>query len=216
MPQDNSTPPTLSDVASAAGVSLATASRALNGSGRTVQPAYRERVLVAATALGYTPNLSAQAVAKGGSSVVALIVRDISDPYFSSIASGVIRKSEAAGLIVTIAVTHGDPEQELLLVRTLRGQRPRALILAGSREVDEPTRPQLEAELATYTRTGGRVVLVSQNDMAFDTVEIDNDGGVCGPGKCFGRPGLPPIRNSCGGPTLSLLHEPEPRHSRKP
>ena len=56
--------PTLLDVANEAGVSLATASRTLNGSTRTVNGDYRDRVLTAAAQLGYTPNLSAQAVAK--------------------------------------------------------------------------------------------------------------------------------------------------------
>ena len=56
---------TLHDVAREAGVSLATASRALNGSARTVNDEYRQRVAAAALKLNYTTNLSAQAVAKG-------------------------------------------------------------------------------------------------------------------------------------------------------
>ncbi|MEU0531646.1 LacI family DNA-binding transcriptional regulator [Amycolatopsis tolypomycina] len=46
---------TLRDVAAAAGVSLATASRVLGASSRTVAPEYRERVLAAAERLRYTP-----------------------------------------------------------------------------------------------------------------------------------------------------------------
>jgi LacI family transcriptional regulator len=96
---------TLEEVARAAGVSLATASRALNGSARKVNPEYRERVLTAARTLNYTPNLAAQAVAKGGTSTVALLVADISDPYFSTIASGIMRAAEERGLTVTIGST---------------------------------------------------------------------------------------------------------------
>ena len=169
--------PTLHDVAREAGVSLATASRSLNGSTRTVNDAYRERVRAAAVRLGYTPNLSAQAVAKGSTMTVALLVGDIADPYFSSIAAGVIRASEDAGFIVTMAVTERDAVRELALVRALRGQRPRVLILAGSRSADEGAQQALVAELEAFESTGGRVVFISQDELPFDTVLLDNYGG---------------------------------------
>lgn len=90
---DISAPPrgaaTLHDVAREAGVSLATASRVLNGSTRKVADSYRERVEAAAERLGYTANLSAQATARGTSAIVALLVADIADPYFGQLASGV-------------------------------------------------------------------------------------------------------------------------------
>jgi LacI family transcriptional regulator len=169
--------PTLYDVAQAAGVSLATASRALNGSARKVNDSYRDRVLAAAERLGYTPNLSAQAVAKGASNTVALLVSDIADPYFSSIAAGVMREAAAAGLSVTMAVTDRDPEREIELVRVMRGQRPQVIVLAGSRLVDDPGRDALVAELEAFSSAGGRVVAISQKQLPFDTVLIDNRAG---------------------------------------
>lgn len=169
--------PTLYDVAQAAGVSLATASRALNGSARKVNDSYRDRVLAAAERLGYTPNLSAQAVAKGASNTVALLVSDIADPYFSSIAAGVMRGAAAAGLSVTMAVTDRDPEHEIELVRVMRGQRPQVIVLAGSRLVDDPGRDALVAELEAFSSAGGRVVAISQKQLPFDTVLIDNRAG---------------------------------------
>ena len=168
---------TLHDVARTAGVSLATASRALNGSDRKVKEEYRLRVVAAAEELGYTANLSAQAVAKGSTMTVALLVSDIGDPYFSSIASGVIRGAEAAGLVVTIAVTDRDSERELKIVRALRGGRPRVIILAGSRFADEAARGALVAELQSFEAMGGRVVLISQGELPFPTVQLDNRSG---------------------------------------
>ncbi|HEV7948239.1 MAG TPA: LacI family DNA-binding transcriptional regulator [Glaciihabitans sp.] len=170
-------PITLHDVAREAGVSLATASRSLNGSTRKVKDEFRDRVLAAALKLNYTPNLSAQAVARGATTSVALLVADISDPYFSSIAAGVIERSEDAGLIVTMSVTKRDPDKELALVRALRGQRPRIIVLAGSRIATEQSQSSLVAELEAFESTGGRVVFVSRNDMPFDTVRINNYGG---------------------------------------
>ena len=135
-----SAPATLHDVAREAGVSLATASRSLNGSTRKVNEEYRKRVLEAAARLDYSPNLSAQAVARGTTTTVALLVADIADPYFSSIAAGVVAEADTARLIVTMAATERDPERELELVRTLRGQRPRVMILAGLAAHDRPHR----------------------------------------------------------------------------
>lgn len=170
-------PATLYDVAREAGVSLATASRSLNGSARKVNEDYRDRVLAAAERLGYTPNLSAQAVARGASATVALLVSDIADPYFAAIAAGVVKAAAEADLAVTMAVTDRDADRETELVRVLRGQRPRVIVLAGSRFSDEAGRDTLVAELEAFTRTGGRVVLISQHELPFDTVEIDNSGG---------------------------------------
>jgi len=115
------TPPTLHDVARAAGVSLATASRVLNGSERKVAHSFRERVERAADELGYTANASAQATARGTSAAIALLVADIADPYFGLIASGVARSADAEGLIVTVAITERDPDREVRILRALRG-----------------------------------------------------------------------------------------------
>ncbi|MGG7507151.1 LacI family DNA-binding transcriptional regulator [Plantibacter sp. YIM 135249] len=166
--------PTLHDVAREAGVSLATASRVLNGSARVVAEAYRERVTLAADQLGYTTNLSAQAVAKGTSSIVSLVVPDIADPYFSQIAAGVTAEAEAAGLVVSVSVTGRDAERELQVIRTLRGQRPRVLILAGSRRTEDPMQDALAAELESYTRLGGTVAVIGSNDLGYATARVDN------------------------------------------
>lgn len=169
--------PTLYDVAREAGVSLATASRALNGSARRVNDEYRARVLEAAAKLGYTPNLSAQAVARGASSTVSLLVSDIADPYFSSIVAGVMRAAGEVGLAVTIAVTGRDAQRELDLVRTMRGQRPRMIVLAGSRTENDPGEAALIAELTSYADGGGQVVLVGRHELPFPTVALDDRGG---------------------------------------
>lgn len=172
----DTSPVTLNHVADAAGVSLATASRVLNGSTRKVAESYREKVLAAAARLGYAPNLSAQAVAKGHANIIGLLVGDIADPYFSSITAGAMAAAEAAGFVVTVAVTGRDAERELRTVRTLRGQSPRALILAGSRFTDAETDDALSAELQKFQATGGRVVMISQKELPFATVQIDNAG----------------------------------------
>ena len=116
---------TLNEVAHRAGCSLATASRVLNGSARAVGAELRERVMAVAAELDYVPNVHAQAVARGTSNVVGLVVHDISDPYFSAIAAGVMQAADDHGLIVALGSTLNSPERELDYVAMLRAQRAR-------------------------------------------------------------------------------------------
>ena len=148
--------PTLHDVAAAAGVSLATASRVLNGSERKVAESFRERVERAAAELGYTANVSAQTIARGTSPVIALLVADIADPYFGLIASGVARGADEQGLIVTIAITEREPQREARILHALRGQRPRGVILAASRAGERDA--AAVDELTEFASLGGRTV----------------------------------------------------------
>ena len=156
---------------------MATASRVLNGSERKVSDRYRELVVDAAARIGYSANVSAQAMARGASRTAALLISDIADPFFSSIAAGVAAAAERAGLLVTMAVTGRDPERELELVRTMRGLRPRVVILVGSRSIDESGRESLVRELEGIESSGARVVLVGQHELPFPNVRVDDSAG---------------------------------------
>jgi len=167
----------LEDVARLAGVSLSTASRVLNGSTRQVSAEMSRRVLEAARKLGYTPNVHAQAVARGTSNLVGLVVHDIADPYFSSIAAGVMRVADEHGLVVTVCNTIRDPDREIGYVALLRAQRARAVILVGSRFTDKELLTRLANEIDAFRRGGGRVACVSQRKLAADTVLPENRAG---------------------------------------
>jgi len=168
---------TLLDVAKAAGVSLATASRALNGSTRRVRPDLQERVLAAADALHYSANAQAQAMARGRTNIVGLVLSDVTDPYFSSIAAGAIRAAEAHRLVVTMACTFGREERELDYLAALRGQRARAVIVVGSRVQDRALLDRLATEVRAFEQAGGRVAFISQRKIPADTVVVENRGG---------------------------------------
>ena len=168
---------TLAEVARQAGVSLATASRVLNGSTRQVSEELSDRVLRTAEQLGYVPNASAQALARNSSSLVGLVVHDITDPYFSCIAAGVTRVAEEAGLVVVLGTTGRRPEREVELLSTLRAHRARAVVLAGSRTTDRASQSRLAAEIEAFTEQGGRVACVSQAKLGTDTVVPGNRAG---------------------------------------
>jgi LacI family transcriptional regulator len=169
---------TLHDVAREAGVSLATASRAINGSSnRSVNPELRAVVLAAAQQLHYVPDQTAQAMARGRSATLGLVLHEVADPYFSSIAAGVTEAAEEAGLAVTLANTHHDPDRELRLVTAMLNLRPQAIILVGGRRVDAGAAEPLERALTDFREQGGQVAVVSQPVLPVSTVDIDNAGG---------------------------------------
>lgn len=168
---------TLADVARWAGVSVATASRALHGStGRTVNPELRARVKAAAAELNYSPNANAQAVVRGTTATVGLVVHDIADPSAAALAAGVMAVAAGRDLIVTISATLSDPLSEVRHIETLRRQRVRAIVLAGSRFNDNESADRLGEELVGYAVGGGRVAVVGQRRLPLRTIEIDNVG----------------------------------------
>ncbi|EHR60197.1 LacI family DNA-binding transcriptional regulator [Saccharomonospora cyanea] len=168
---------TLSDVARAAEVSLATASRALNGTTK-VRADLRERVLAAARRLAYAPNAHAQALAGGTHRTVGVVCHDVSDPYFASIARGVMRVAGDRGLLVMLASTFRDPQKEIAYVSMLRAQRASAILLVGSGFEDRAWSKALTEELEPYQRGGGQVAVVSRHrNVRADSVQPENKRG---------------------------------------
>lgn len=169
------TPATLADVARRAGVSLATASRALNGSAtRQVGEQLRMRVHQAAAELDYSPNAQAQAMARGTTATLGLIVHDIADPYFATIAAGVIEAAAERGLLVSVASTQRDPAAELGHIEQLRQARAQAVVLAGSRLDDPAMVDRTRSALRAFTRGGGRVACIGQDVLGVNTVVVEN------------------------------------------
>jgi LacI family transcriptional regulator len=170
---------TLQDVADRAGVSLTTASRVVNDGSRRVGRPLADRVQRAVADLGYTANLQARAVATGQSTMIGVALRDISDPYFSSIAAGLIEvaEAEAGRLLVCMTSTAAHEEAEREYVALMRAQRARAVVLVGSRSDNVAARDALRAELAAFTRSGGRAACVGQDLLGVDTVLPENRAG---------------------------------------
>lgn len=166
-------PVRLSDVAAAAGVSLATASRALNGQ-NGVSPALAETVSGVARALGYVANVHARTLAGGATSVIGLIVHEIDDPYFSEIAAGVIRSAAAQNLMVQVSHSGRDPEQELHQINALVAQGVDAIIIAGSGYTDPRQEARAQEVLTAYQERGGRAAVIGRHHLAVDAVLPDN------------------------------------------
>lgn len=169
---------TLRDVAHAAGVSLATASRVLNGSARTPREDVTARVKATATSLGYVANAQAQSLATSVTGLIGLVVHDIADPYFAGIARGFQQTVRAHGKTVLLAAADGTAstgtavsgsesgttaEDEARAVEIFAGRRADAIVLAGSRhtqEADGSGNIHLAELLSRFHANGGRAVLL--------------------------------------------------------
>lgn len=102
----------LADVAREAGVSTATASRALNGQS-SVDEALAVRVRDAAQSLGYRPNAVARNLRTRNTRVWALIISDVTNPFFTSVARGVEDVARERGYSVFLCNTDEDAQREI-------------------------------------------------------------------------------------------------------
>ncbi len=168
---------TLQDVADRAGVSITTASRVVNGGTRRVGAQLAQRVHRAVAELGYSANLQARAVATGRSSMIGVVVHDVADPYFSSIAAGLIETASRSQLLVCMSAAAANETAERAYVSLMRSQRARAVILIGSRTDDAAARAELDREVAAFIRQGGRAVCVGQPLLGVDTIAPENAAG---------------------------------------
>ncbi|PZT78037.1 MULTISPECIES: LacI family DNA-binding transcriptional regulator [unclassified Streptomyces] len=101
--------PRLIDVAEAAGVSRATASRVLAGTPRNVDPELARRVAEAARRLGYRTNHSARALRTGTTGTVGVVVPSLANPYFVQLADSIARRVRAAGGTLVLSDAANDP-----------------------------------------------------------------------------------------------------------
>ncbi|MVA74540.1 LacI family DNA-binding transcriptional regulator [Auraticoccus sp. F435] len=117
------------DVAAAAGVSVATVSRTLNGKGR-VDPVLAGRVRDAAERLGYRPNAVARNLRRRGTQVWALIITDVNNPFYTAVARGVEDQASRSGYSVLLCNTDEDQSKEDRYLEVAAQERVAGVVLA--------------------------------------------------------------------------------------
>jgi LacI family transcriptional regulator len=143
---------TISDVAAAAGVSTATVSRVLNGKS-TVDLQLARRVQAAAVKLGYQPNGLARNLRRQETAVLVLIISDVENPFFTSIARGVEDVAQTAGYSVVLCNSDENLDKERRYLDVALQERAAGVVLS-------PTGP--ETSVAVLTRRGTPVVAVDR------------------------------------------------------
>ncbi|CAN7740067.1 substrate-binding domain-containing protein [Variovorax sp. LjRoot130] len=116
------------DVARLAGVSISTASRALNRTGR-VSSATIKKVGDVAAKLGYQPNAIARTMRSKQSHAVGIIVSDISNPFYGRLVKSVERRLSAQGYALFVASSNNDIATEVQLIRFFKSRKVDGIIL---------------------------------------------------------------------------------------
>lgn len=158
--------PTLADVAAEAGVASSTVSRAFSRPQR-VNHRTREHVLEVAERLGYVPNPAAQALESGRTRTIALLVPDITNPYFSGVIKGAERAAASAGLTLVLADTAENATAEAQLIQRLE-RAVDGFVISASRLTDDELR-------AAAGRTA--IALVNRATPGLGCVVADYDSG---------------------------------------
>ncbi len=165
-------PATLRDVAAAAQVHPATASRALNPETRLlVSEDTARRVTAAAAKLGYRPNPVARSLRTRRSYTVGVLIPDLNNPLFPPIVRGLEDKLATAGYVALIGNTDADASRERLIFEQMRARHVDGFVLATVTLHD-----RLLAEAAAADVP---VVLMNRlsQEYSFPSVSVDNDQG---------------------------------------
>jgi LacI family transcriptional regulator len=129
--------PTLTDVAKLAGVSVATASKAINGRDE-VRATTRKRVLEAAELLSFAPNALARGLLGGRTGTVGLLTHDLEGRFSIPILMGAEDAFGAGQISVFLCDARGDAIRERYHIRALLSRRVDGLIVVGSRTDPRP------------------------------------------------------------------------------
>jgi LacI family transcriptional regulator len=169
----NDRPATLRDVASAAGVHPATASRALNpGTRLLVSEETAQRVSEAAERLGYRPNSVARSLRTRRSHTIGVLIPDLNNPLFPPIIRGIEDRLAEHGYVALIGNTDADPGKERLVFDQMRARHVDGFVLATA-TLNSPIlaeAAQAELPLVLMNRTA--------QDYPFSSVSVDNEQGV--------------------------------------
>ncbi len=118
------------DVARRAGVSAMTVSRVLNDP-NAVSPETRRRVLQAVEELGYVRNAVARSLARGRTDMIALIVSDIENPYFTTLSRGVEDRAQRYGYTLVVGNSDENASKERKYLDVLHARRIDGVILSA-------------------------------------------------------------------------------------
>jgi LacI family transcriptional regulator len=160
-------PVTITDIAAVTGVAPSTVSRALNNPGR-VSAATRERIQAAARELNYVPNSQARALTSGRTGTIALLVSDVTNPFYFGIIRGTQQELKAAGYAQLLIDTENSGELEIDMLHKMR-QSLDGAILAASRLSDRAL-AALAAKIPLVT--------INRNVKGVPSVVIDTPAGI--------------------------------------
>lgn len=158
--------PTMEDVAHRAGVSRALVSLVMRGSDK-VSDRSRIAVLAAADDLGYRPNLNARHLASKRTRTFGLIINDLHNPYFATVADGVKAAADDASYRLLLSSAFLDVKTEQAALETFIDFNVDGIILSGARvskRIIEQTAASVPVVVASDPVTSSKVDTIRNDD----------------------------------------------------
>jgi LacI family transcriptional regulator len=159
---------TITEVAKEAGVSTATAARALGNYG-PVKPSTREKVMKAADKLSYRPNELARSMITGKTKSIGVVCGDVYNPFFAGILRGITDVATERGYTVLIANSDEEWAKEIAAVRTLSASGVDGIIVS-------PAEPNRVEHLINWSGKDKPVTLIDRASATFSTDAVVVDG----------------------------------------
>lgn len=131
----SSSPATIKDVARAAGVSVATVSRALNGA-ENVLPHTRQRILDIAQELRYAPSGAARSLITRRTDTVGALLPDLHGEFFSELIRGIDQAARARGLHLLLSSSHDDAAEAAAALRAMNGRVDGLIVMSPHADDD--------------------------------------------------------------------------------
>jgi LacI family transcriptional regulator len=160
---------TIRDVARLAEVSVASASRAMNGIDGVAE-ATRRRVLTAAQLLRFVPHNGARALSTRRTNTVGLVLPDLYGEFFSELIRGVDQAARERDLHILVSTSHGDADEAILAMRAMRGRVDGLLVMS----------PHVDSAALTDNIDEGLPIVLVNTDAGgarFPAFRVDNFGG---------------------------------------
>ena len=167
---------TMRDIAEIVGVSPSTVSRVLNGgaSSELISQKTREKVYDVAAKLDFTPNPMAKALRGGSSNLIGLLVREIADPFFSTLIQALSNAARNQGYQLVLGYVPTDPDTPLKMAQVLDTRYIDGVIVMGDLRDEE------HALVAATLENNPAVVALCRgtSPSSFFTINIDNIAGI--------------------------------------
>lgn len=153
---------TISDVAKAANTSISTVSRVLSGSSYPVSADKRSRVLQAAAALGYEPNMLGRMLKTDVNPSIGIIIPSFQNPFYTQLIIGIEKEAIANNYLPLVFSSQRSPEIERNLINNLMKNRVRGLMISS---IDDSP-----LAVEQFVATGGKVCIFESNYSEMDKV----------------------------------------------
>lgn len=159
---------TIKDIASAAGVSLATVSRVINN-GPKVGEATRARVKQIMAEMGYRPNANARALVNKRSASLGVVLAELSDPFFATLAHGIEATTRKQNVQILMSSGSIERDTELKAIETLLEHRCDAMVV-HSKALDDDTLLELAAQVPGFVLINRHIPAIANRCVWLDNI----------------------------------------------